>query len=314
MKAAFINQYGNKDELVIGDIEKPQVQAGKVLIKVVASGVNPVDFHIRNGMLKDSGMHTLPLILGWDCSGIIEEVGAGVTGFNVGDKVVAYTAIGEQGSNAEYIVTDADIVSIKPEKMSFLEAAALPLASMTAYQGLHDIAGLKRGEQILIHNASGAVGSFAVQIAKSAGAYVVATSSAHKHDYVRSFGADEVYTETDPSWSGTARFDIALVAKTGDDLIRRTLHAVKQGGQVVSTFDEIPAAQAQQAEIEFTRMMVMPSRESLEAVLSLVSSGSVLTPIDTIYPLDDIQTAHERVETFQAVGKIVLTVDPIFKY
>jgi len=313
MKAAFIQQYGNHSELKVGERPNPTPNANQVLIKVVASGVNPVDFHLRNGMMADSGTHTLPLILGWDCSGIIEQVGEQVQGFNQGDKVLSFTPIAQQGTNAEFVVVDANLINKKPDTMTFIDAAALPLASVTAYQGLHKHGKIKAGQKVLIHNASGAVGAFAVQIAKAAGAYVVATASQSKQDYVKSLGADECYVEGDNEWANLGYFNLAFVAKPGATLLERTVRTVQSGGRVISTFDEIPDAQTSMHGIAFTRMWVENSKDDLDEVLSLVENNQLFIPVDSVWPLEQIQHAHQRSEQYQALGKIVLIVDPLNK-
>ncbi|NRB68304.1 MAG: NADP-dependent oxidoreductase [Vibrio sp.] len=314
MKAAFIKHYGNVAQLNVDQLEKPAPSAHQVLIKVVASGVNPVDFHIRNGMMADTDTHTLPLVLGWDCSGVIEQVGDDVNGFKPGDKVLSFTPISGQGTNAEYIAINADLVVKKPEKMSFIDGAALPLASITAWQGLHTQGHIRQGQTVLIHNASGGVGSFAVQIAKAAGAYVVATASQAKLDYVKTLGADEVHDESQTDWHSTMRYDLAFVAKAGAYLLHRTVSCVKSGGRIVSTFDELSEGEVGIHGISFTRMWVENSAEDLDKVLDLFNKNQLIIPIDTVYPLEDIQRAHQRSEQYKAVGKIVLTIDPTLKY
>ncbi|KFI13150.1 NADP-dependent oxidoreductase [Vibrio coralliilyticus] len=314
MKAAFIKQYGDVTQLNVGQLDKPEPSANQVLIKIVASGVNPVDFHIRNGMMADSGTHSLPLVLGWDCSGVIEQIGDDVSGFKLGDKVLSFTPISEQGTNAEYIAVNAEVVVAKPERMSFIDAAALPLASVTAWQGLHTHGLIKQGQTVLIHNASGGVGSLAVQIAKAAGAYVVATASQAKLDYIKTLGADEVHDESLIDWHSTMRFDLAFVAKAGAYLLHRTVSCVKSGGRIVSTFDELSEGEVGIYGISFTRMWVENNADDLSNVLSLFNENQLTIPIDTVYPLEDIQLAHKRSEQYKAVGKIVLTVDPKLKY
>ena len=191
MKAAYIKQYGNVENLIIGALPKPSISSSQVLIKVKAAGVNPVDFHIRNGMLADSGTHELPLILGWDAAGIVSEVGQHVTDFKLGDEVYVYSPLTEQGAQAEYLAVDANVVADKPATLSFIKSAAVPLAALTALQALTTHGELQKGQLVLIHNASGGVGSFAVQIAKHLGAYVIATGSQAKKDFIMGLGADE---------------------------------------------------------------------------------------------------------------------------
>ncbi|MCD8531748.1 MAG: NADP-dependent oxidoreductase, partial [Saccharospirillaceae bacterium] len=169
MQAIVINQYGNATSLQPAELEKPTPAAGQVLIRVAAAGLNPVDFHIRNGMLAGTDTHQLPLVLGWDASGVIETLGAGVQHWQVGDAVMVHTPISLQGTYREYIVADASLLAAKPASLNLLQAAALPLAGLTAWQGIMVDGQLQAGQRVLIHNASGGVGSFAVQLAKAAG-------------------------------------------------------------------------------------------------------------------------------------------------
>jgi len=314
MKAAFIRQYGDVTNLEIGQLEKPQPRSNQVLIRVAASGVNPVDFHLRNGMMAETGTHTLPLILGWDCSGVVEALGSEVESLKVGDKVLSFTPIAQQGTNAEFVTVDANLVVIKPQALSFIEAAALPLASVTAWQGLYRHGRLEGGKSVLIHNASGGVGAFAVQIAKAAGAYVTATASQEKQEYLQSLGADEVYVESDSGWHSSMHYDLAFVAKSGSYLLHRTIPCVKSGGVIVSTFDELPEEEVGIYGIAFQRMWVENSAHDLDQVVNLVEQHKLNIPIDTVYPLEEIQNAHRRSEQYQAVGKIVLAIDPTLKF
>ncbi|MCG9579443.1 NADP-dependent oxidoreductase [Vibrio tubiashii] len=314
MKAAFIKQYGEVSNLEVGQLEKPSIKANQVLIKAVASGVNPVDFHLRNGMMAQTDTHTLPLVLGWDCAGVVESIGAEVESFALGDKVLSFTPISGQGTNAEFVAVDADLVVKKPDGLSFVEAAGLPLASVTAWQGLHHHGRLQSGNKVLIHNASGGVGAFAVQIAKAKGAYVVATASAAKLEYIKSLGADEVYDEQSPEWHASMRYDLAFVAKPGVYLLHRTVSCIKSGGAIVSTFDELAEGEVGIYGIAFNRMWVENSAKDLEQVVNLIKENKLKVPIDTVYPLEDIQSAHRRSEQYQAVGKIVLVIDPTRKF
>lgn len=215
MKAAFIEQYGNVKQLIVGEQAKPEIDATQVLVKVKASGVNPVDFHVRNGMIGDKNQ--LPLILGWDCAGEIVQVGETVTQFSVGDKVLAFTPIDKQGCNAEYVAVEVELLVHKPAEFGFIEAAATPLAAVTAWQGLFNIGQLKAQQQVMVINAAGGVGSFAVQLAKAKGAKVIAVASGTKHEYVSSLGADQVIDYDEISMADKS--DVVLCAKAGEALL-----------------------------------------------------------------------------------------------
>jgi NADPH:quinone reductase-like Zn-dependent oxidoreductase len=224
MQAAYIKQYGDVENLMVGDVPKPSISSSQVLIKVKAAGVNPVDFHIRNGMLEDSGTHELPLVLGWDAAGIVSEVGQHVTDFKLGDEVYVYSPLTEQGAHAEYLAVDANVVADKPASLSFIQSAALPLAALTALQALTTHGELQKGQLVLIHNASGGVGSFAVQIAKHLGAYVIATGSQAKKGFIMGLGADEfIDYKQDDFEQHVSNIDLVFAAVGGNNIVERSL-------------------------------------------------------------------------------------------
>ncbi len=313
MKAAFIEQYGNAQNLIIGELELPQIKDNQVLIKVAAAGVNPVDFHIRNGMLKDTDTHTLPLVLGWDISGEIAQTGKDVSGFEQGDQVFAFSDIAKQGSYAQYIAVDAELVAFKPKNQSFYQAAATPLAAVTAWQALTREGLLSLGEntgkKVLIHNASGGVGSFAVQIAKYLGAHVIASASSAKEKYVKSLGADEFIDYQTQDFSQIVEdVDIVLAAVGGQDTLQKSLTVLKEGGRLISTLDELDANTLIPNNIHFSRMWVQPDAKDLTKIGELMEAEKIKVHLDAIYPLEDVQAAHQRSEEGKTIGKIVLNI------
>ena len=190
MKAIVINQYGESEELVKEELEKPEIKANQLLIEMYATSINPIDWKIRAGYMADSMQQDFPLILGWDAAGVVKEVGSDVEKFKVGDEVFARPSL-ENGSYTEYLAVDENLVALKPKNISFNEAAVTPLAGLTAWQCLVDFGKIKKGDKVLIHAGSGGVGSFAIQIAKSFGAYVLSTASASNEDFLREMGVDE---------------------------------------------------------------------------------------------------------------------------
>src|ERR1700675_2003988 len=191
MKAVRIHTYGGPEVLKFEDAPRPEPAPGEVLIRVNAAGVNPIDWKIRSGYLKDHRPYVFPLILGWDVSGTIEANGLDGTRFKNGDEVYARSDIARNGAYAQYIVAKQVEVAQKPKVIDHIRAAAIPLAALTAWQALFDAGGLSAGQRVLIHAAAGGVGSFAVQLAKWKGAYVIGTASAHNHEFLRGLGADE---------------------------------------------------------------------------------------------------------------------------
>ena len=315
MQAAYINAYGTAQKLILGELDKPTIGPSQVLIKVVAAGVNPVDFHVRNGMLQESGYHSLPLVVGWDAAGHIVEIGAEVDqqalSLKLDDAVYVHSPINQQGADAEYLAVDAHLVAPKPTSLSFVESAAVPLAALTAWQGLFNDGLLTKGQRVLIHNASGGVGSFAVQIAKIAGAHVIATASSKKEQFVRDLGADEFIDYTKVEFEDALdAVDLVFAAVGGNDILPRSLRVLKAGGRLVSTFDELSAELAKEFKVTFSRMMVQPQKEDLQKISDLIEQQKISVTLDSVYPLEHAQQALERSESARAVGKIVLNIEP----
>jgi len=309
MKAAYIKQYGDVDNLIVGDVPKPSISSTQVLIKVKAAGVNPVDFHIRNGMLEDSGTHELPLVLGWDAAGIVSEVGQHVTDFKLGDEVYVYSPLTEQGTHAEYLAVDANVVADKPVSLSFIQSAAVPLAALTALQALTTHGELQKGQLVLIHNASGGVGSFAVQIAKHLGAYVIATGSQAKKDFIMGLGADEfIDYKQDDFEQHVSNIDLVFVAVGGNNIVERSLVVIKPNGRLISLLDEIDEKKAQSQNIHYARMIVEPSKIGLNTIADMLESNQLQVTIDSVFSLDDAKKAMIKSESARATGKIVIEV------
>src|SRR5712672_64055 len=211
MKAIRIHNYGGPEVLQYEDAPRPKPQAGEVLIRVHAAGVNPIDWKVRQGHMKDFWPHKFPLILGWDLSGVVEELGRGVSRFKIGDEVYSVPDVSRDGAYAEYIVVRESEIALKPKSLHHIRAATVPLAALTAWQALFDTGQLQPGQRVLIHGGSGGVGHFAVQLAKWKGAYVFATASTKNQELLRELGADEIIDYSTQRFEDVARnIDIAL--------------------------------------------------------------------------------------------------------
>ncbi len=309
MKAVYIEEYGNAQKLILGELERPAINADQVLIKVQGAGVNPVDWMIRDGYLKDTDYHQLPLILGWDVAGEIAELGANVTDFALNEAVFAYAPIAGQGAYAQYIAVNSQLVAAKPKSLSLLDSAAVPLAATTAYQALMKGCQLKAGDKVLIHNAAGGVGSFAVQIAKAAGAYVIATASAAKHDFVKSLGADQLIDYRSERFEAcVSELDAVLAAVGGDDILARSLTVIRKGGYLVSLLDEIDESALTNVDVNYQRWWVSPDAQDLGHIAKLIDSGQIKVVIDKVFPLEQVEQAHALSESKTVTGKIVLAI------
>lgn len=312
MKAARIHEYGGPDRLVVEEVAAPEVGPGQVLVENFASSVNPIDWKLRSGKLRLLYRFALPTTLGFDLAGRVQALGAGATRFQIGDEVYARSGYAEGRAYAETVVQDEAWLAKKPANLNFVEAAALPLAGLTALQGLRDKGALAAGQTVLVNGASGGVGVFTVQIAKALGARVVAVCSAANAELVRGLGADEVidYKTTDPL-AGPERFDLIYdcVAALSAP---RALRKLARGGRYVTTlpgpsfFFAKPLALLAGKRLEF--IVVRSSGADLDTLSGLCEADRLRPVIDAEYALDDIRAAHERSAGGRARGKIVVKI------
>jgi len=315
MKAVAIENYGGRDQLKVMDLPKPKPAAGEILVRVRAAGMNPVDVKIREGLLKDRLPNVFPIILGWDAAGVVEDVGPNAETFKTGSEVFAYCRkpVIQHGTYAEFVCIPETFAAPKPRNMSFVEAAAVPLAALTAYQSLHDVAGLGQGQTVLIHAAAGGVGGFAVQIAKNLGARVIGTASAANHDYVRGLGADEVidYTRQDFRDAVTALHrdgvDVAFDTVGGDVQVK-SAEVVRKDGVLVSLLAYKNEADLQKFGIRTKYHFVAPNADHLRVLAGWAESAKLRVHIAHALPLDQAARAHEMIESRHTCGKIVLVV------
>ncbi|MEU7822434.1 NADP-dependent oxidoreductase [Catellatospora sp. NPDC049133] len=309
MRAISQDTYGTPDVLTPVVLPRPVPGPGRILVAVRAAGVNPTDWKHRAAGLF---LGRLPLVLGWDVSGVVEATGFGVTLFKPGDEVFGMLPYPHGvGSHAEYVTGPARAFAAKPAGLDHVQAGALPLAALTAYQALVDTAEVRAGQRVLIHAAAGGVGHLAVQIAKSRGAYVIGTASAPKHDLVRSFGADEVVDYRAVDFRDAVRdVDIVLDPVSGDTRAR-SLDVLRPGGILVSLLpgtDPGEAAKAAARGIRVETLLVEADRAGMNAVADLAAAGALRAHIEAVFPLADAAKAHALGETGRTTGKIVLTV------
>lgn len=308
MKAVRIHEYGNRDVLGYEDTSMPSITSNEVLVKVVAASVNPVDWKIREGYLKEMISYSMPLTLGWDVSGVVTAVGADVTRFSVGDAVYSRPDIKRNGTYAEYVAIRESEVALKPLTISHNEAASLPLAGITAWEVLITTAQLSAGQKVLIHAGSGGVGSLAIQLAKSRGAYVIATTSGKNRALVESLGADEVIDYKTQNFSEILR-DIDVVFDTlGGDIQESSWSVLKQGGILVSIVSPPSEEKARELGVRCAFVFIEPNAYILEQLAKLVEQGKLRPIVGAEFALKDIAKAHALSESGRTVGKIVLYV------
>ncbi|TPN82541.1 NADP-dependent oxidoreductase [Mesorhizobium sp. CU2] len=308
MRAVTQNTVGEPDVLFVAEQPDPSPKAGEVLVRVKAAGINPVDGAVRAGYFPLIGEP--PFILGWDISGTVEALGSGVTTLKVGDQVFGMPRFPKQAAAyAELVATPADEIAAKPGAIDHAHAAALPLAGLTAWQGLVRHGQLQSGQRVLIHAGAGGVGHLAVQIAKARGAWVIATASPDKLDYVRSIGADEVVDYTKGDFTEQVRnVDLVLDAMGGDNA-DKSLKVLRDGGVLVSLLNVHDATRTKAGErnIRVERMSVVPDREGLVEIARLIDAKKLAVHVAKAFPLDQAGAAHAFLAT-RPIGKVVLTI------
>jgi NADPH:quinone reductase-like Zn-dependent oxidoreductase len=308
MRAAIIPRFGGPDVFQIADVARPKPLPTEVLIRVHAAGLNPVEAYIRSGAFP---LVEPPAILGWDLSGVVEQVAAGVTRFAVGDEVFGMPFFPRPASAyAEYAVAPSRQIARKPSELSHAEAAALPLAGLTAWQALVDVAGLQAGQRLLVPAAGGGVGHLAVQIGKALGAHVVATASPGKVDFVRRLGADEVIDYRATDVASTVRDIDVVFDLVGGAEAARSIGVLRPGGLLVTAVEHRNAelaAQAAKAGRRFSGVTVEPDQIGLERLAALVEQGRLKPHVSQAVPLDQVARAHGLLGR-STTGKIVLTI------
>jgi len=312
MRAISQDTHGTPDVLQETLLPKPAPGVSEILVAVHAAGVNPTDWWNR---AQSMSVTQMPLVLGWDVSGVVEAVGLGVTLFKPGDEVFGMLPYpGGVGAHAEYVTAPARVFTHKPAGIDHVQAGALPLAALTAYQALVDTAGVRAGQRVLIHAAAGGVGHLAVQIAKARGAYVIGTASAAKHDFVRSLGADEVIDYHSVDFTEVlSDIDVVLDSISRDSAARaRSVAVLRPGGTLVSILpvpiDPAELTAIAERGIRYEPLLVEADHGGMQAIAALVETGALRAHIEATFPLAEAAKAHALGETGRTTGKIVLTV------
>ncbi|WP_419801473.1 NADP-dependent oxidoreductase [Mucilaginibacter sp.] len=320
MKAIRVHEFGGPEVMQLEDVERPVPKADEILVKVYASSVNPADYIVRQGGNEILRSYLkLPLGLGLDAAGIVEETGLEVTNFKKGDKVYGVPNFPGNGSYAEYIAAKASQFSSMPQHITFNEAGALPSCALIAWNGIVDLGKVKPGQRVLIHGAAGGVGNLAVQFAKAKGAYVIGTASAYNFDFLKDLGADEVIDYNNQHFEELLK-DIDLVFNASpvrDKSIRmKSVDVIKEGGIFVCTHLDQPLPD------DFLKALakknatgtlvgggaVTTYTSSLTGTTQLINEGKVRAVVSKVYPLEQVADAHRESETKHVRGKIVLEI------
>jgi NADPH:quinone reductase-like Zn-dependent oxidoreductase len=308
MKAVRIHAYGGADVLRYEDAPRPVPEAGEVLIQVHAAAVNPIDCKARSGYLRDWWDYALPFIPGWDVSGVIAELGSGVTQFQVGDLVYAMADFSRDGAYAEYIVIDAADIAAKPTAVTHIQAAAVPLAGLTAWQSLFDTANLVAGQTILIHGAAGGVGTFAVQFAKFKGAQVIGTASGRDAEFLDKLGVDRVLDYQTTRFEDVVHNADVVLDTRGGEVQQRSWRTLKPGGILVSIVSEPSFEAADRYGVRSAVVWVKPSASQLTEIAQLIDAGNVVPIVETVLPLSGASQAHKQSQHGHLRGKLVLHI------
>jgi NADPH:quinone reductase-like Zn-dependent oxidoreductase len=310
-----IHEFGDPTNLQEIDAPDPLVGPDSILIRVKTAGVNPVDAKIRQGASKERWPHFFPLICGWDAAGVVERVGPAIKHLGEGDEVFAYCRKDyvRDGTYAEYVSAHSRHVARKPATASWEEAGATPLAALTAFQGLHDALHVERGDTVLIHGGSGGVGSFAVQLARAAGAHVITTASARNHDYLRDLGAAETIDYSEQDFPDAVRESHPdgvdhVLDLVGGDTLERSAAVLRPRGNAASVLvPQAPAALAERDQ-DFTYVFVRPNAGQMTAIAGLIDEGQIRVQVQETLPVEEAARAHEQIESGHTRGKLVLRV------
>ena len=308
MKAVVIHEYGGPEVLKYEDVPQPEPKQDQLRIHVIAAGVNPVDGMIRSGMFDKEGRRAFPVILGGDISGVVEKVGSNITKFKSGDPVFAYVSLDNSGGYAQYAVVTEREAAPKPKSLTYVEAAAVPIVALTAWQALIDTAKLKAGQTVLIHGGSGGVGSFAIQIAKAHGAKVIATASAANQELLKQLGADVAIDYTKQNFENVAKDVDVVLDSIGKDTLARSYGVVKKGGIIVSLVARPDPAELEKHGIRGEALSVDPNSDELSEIGKLIDEKKINVIVSQTFPLSEARKAQEQVATGHTRGKIVLKV------
>jgi NADPH:quinone reductase-like Zn-dependent oxidoreductase len=306
-----MHTYGGPEVLLYEEAPRPRLREGEVLVRVHAAGVNPLDRKVRAGELKEIIHHKLPLIPGWDVSGVVEEVGQGVSQFKRGDEVFAMADPTRNGGYADYIAVREATAAMKPKSLHHVRAAATPVSVLAAWRSLFDLGHLQSGQRTLIHGGSGGVGHFAVQLAKWKGAHVIATASRKNQELLRKLGADEIVDYTTQKFEEVAEKVDLVLDTIGGDTQERSWCVINKGGALISLVQPPSEQKARQFRVRGIMCSVQPNGAQLSKIAKLIDSAKLKPIIDRILPLSEARRAHELSQDAHIRGKIILRVKDI---
>jgi NADPH:quinone reductase-like Zn-dependent oxidoreductase len=304
MKAIQIHAYGRGDRMMLATVPRPNIGKGQILVKIHDAGVNPVDWKIREGYLKDAAPKSFPFTLGQDFSGEVVEADAAVSGFRKGEGVFGFA----QGSYAEYAVASPEGLAHKPSSVDFLTAAAIPTAGLTSWQIIMDVARVTQKQTVLIHGAGGGVGSLAVQFARLRGARVIATASGDDMSYLRSLGVEQVIDYRSERFEEKVKDVDVVIDLVGGDVLARSYRVLKKGGLLITAIGPADEAQAKKLGVRAIQFVMKRDPSELDQIAKLIERGAVKPRISKVLPLAEAREADNLSQTGHPHGKIVLQV------
>jgi alcohol dehydrogenase len=311
MKAVRYSNYGGIDVLdVVTNADKPAINDGQVLVEVEAVSINPVDFKVRLGYMKDFVPLKFPTTIGGDFSGIVKEIRGGNSEFKQGDKVYGSAIVlnGGSGSFAEFLAANIANTARAPKSMDSLKAAALPLAGSSAIQAVEDTIKLKKGQKILIHGGAGGIGCIAIQLAKAIGAHVATTVSERDISFVKDLGADTVINYHTQEFDKDLKDFDAVLDLVGGDATTKSLTVLRKGGILVSLAGRPDEALANKSGVTAMGQMTATDTKHLDRISALVDKGTIRVPVDKVFTLDQAREAFIHVEQNHPRGKVLLTI------
>ncbi|WP_067506491.1 NADP-dependent oxidoreductase [Actinoplanes sp. TFC3] len=309
MKAVRFYEYGDPSVLRVEDVEQPTPAAGQVRVRVAATSFNGVDATIRGGFMQGPIPVTLPHTPGIDVAGTVDALGADVTGLTVGDQVIGFLPMGGVGAAAEYVLAPAEALTAAPTSIPLADAAALPLVGLTAWQALFEHAKLTAGQRVLINGAGGAVGDYAIQFAKNAGAHVIATASSRSAGRAETAGADEVidHTSTEVSAAVTEPVDVVLnLAPITPDQLTTLITLIRDGGVLVNTTVWMPAPSDEDRNVRGIDLFVRSDAEQLAQLVAQIDAGRLRVEVAGRVPLADLPALHTRAAAGELSGKVIV--------
>ncbi|GAA0433806.1 NADP-dependent oxidoreductase [Lentibacillus halophilus] len=308
MKAIVMQQYGHADVLNYTEIDEPELKPNDILIEIKATSVNPVDWQIREGYLQQMIPYEFPLIIGWDAAGVVKKIGSNVSKFSVGDDVYSSPDMMRNGTYAEYVAVNEDMVAKKPHNLTYEEAASIPLAGLTAWTCLVDVAKITEGERVLIQGGAGGVGSFAIQLAKAYGCWVATTGSSKNTDFLKQLGADQVINYEEENFEDVLSPVDVVLETIGGDVQNRSFKVMKKGGRLTSTTTAPDEQLAKDYGVNAYQVSMGRDGETLQKMAELIEAEKIKPVVEHVMNLSDVKEGHRISATGHARGKIVLKV------